>query len=46
MNKWVDDYSSGNKELNIDEIKPVIIELCLNKDGSRIIQDIIGTGTQ
>jgi len=44
VSTWLEEFSLSKKELDLEELKDVILELCLHKDGSRLLQDVIGSG--
>jgi len=44
INDYIDKLKINNIEFNLNEIKNVIIDFCLHKDGCRFIQDKIENG--
>jgi len=46
VSKYIEEFIYSNKkELDLTELKGVILEFCYHKEGSRLLQDAIGIGS-
>lgn len=41
--KWLETFQAGEREFDVREVRDVIREFCVHKDGSRLVQDLIGS---
>jgi len=42
INRWLEDFHASAKPFDVTEVKGVIVELSMNKEGSRLLQEAIG----